>query len=662
MRGALLPIGALLLIGGAAWWLLGTGDPEPLNTAADPGSAREARPAPGALDAAEPAGAGARGADAGAEAPSRETIEAGAESDGPPTIYRGRLRVVKGSLTLVPDLESWTHAAPSGKAARAPLRVDPDTHAFELAVRGEDPDCELLFPDLLRPVAANGAPLGDSKFVPLAAFPAENLIDVEVRTHLAVQFLHDPSDRPLAKGYVNTALESDGSSTSWGERLDEQGRLFFDCERLGDMEYAETLQFKVSWPPEIGSSEAAPIPLADLELLPQPLILRFGGTPALRFRVVDPRREPIAGARVRLGHDYSTEARSDEDGYAAVLQSSPPAAEVRVQADGFLTANDPLTAAAEQDGDGQEVMLWPGSWIEITGHEEPPEGWSRISVEIRFDGEADGSLLTPQRFQTGQFTVSSGGTGTAANQSRRSYKHTTSLNPQGKAKLDGIHVDVPATVLLTYRGATLLETRVPIRPGDGGHEVGVPPLPETLTVRGRVIDLAGRPLAGVEVRARIGERDLEHAETDAAGEYRLGHVPLGLDLRLDFRRAGFAPTVAVHRVEAGAESVVRDVALESGRRVVLRILDADGAPLEIGPDHGAPFVWWMDQSIHPTEGPVAGLGPGEWLFTDLPAGEVEFLPPHGRALGGSEHRHDTATPLVTIRLSPEQSELLRRDG
>lgn len=661
MRRTLLPIAMLVLLLGAAWWLLGVGGPEPQKTPAGLDSERAAPPAAGTLDHGSPATAEAPGEGAGA--PLRETIEAGQEENASPaTIFRGRLRVVKGSLSLVPDLESWTNGSPDGMVTRAPLRVDPDTHTFELAVHGEVPGCKLLLPDLLRPVAANGTPLDDSRFVPLAALPVENVIEVEVRPHLSVQFLHDPSDRPLAEGYVNTALESEGSSTSWGGRLDTQGRTFFDLKRLSNMEHAETLQFTVSWPPEIGSSEAAPIPVADIELLPQPLILRFGGTPTLHFRVVDSRREPVADARVRLSNDYSTEGRSDEDGRVAVMQSSPAASKVRVQADGFLTVHDPLTAAAEQSAEGQEVMLWPGSWIEITGHEKPPEGWGQIDVQICFDGEADASLLMPQRFQTGQFTVSSGGTGTTLNRQKRSYEHTTSLSSQGKVKLDGIHVDVPATVLLTYRGAILIETRVPIRPGDGGHELEVPPLPETLEVRGRVTDLVGHPLAGVDIQARLGGRDSVRAETDADGEYRLGRVPLGQTVNLWFTKPGFAGSPFEHHVEPGEESVVRTVALDLGRRVVLRILDADGAPLTIESDHGLPFAWWNERKIYPAEDPDPGLGPGEWLFTDLPSGVVEFLPPHGRALGGPEHHHDTATPLVTIRLTMEQSERFRRDG
>ncbi|MDA1260082.1 MAG: carboxypeptidase-like regulatory domain-containing protein, partial [Planctomycetota bacterium] len=524
-----------------------------------------------------------------------------------------------GSLHLPPTLEAWTHASPAAKVARTPVELNSATLEFEVSVRGSAPDCELLFPDLLRPTSVNGALLGESKFVVLDPAVAVNLIEVEVRPHLAIQRLHDPSGRPLAGGSINAALKSGGSSTSWGEHLDSQGRYFFDLERRRNMEHMETLQFKVSWPPEIGSSVAPPIPVQDLELLPQPLILRFSSTKTLHFRIVDPQRAPIAGAEVRLGDAYGAEQQSDEDGRASALQSSPPAAQVRVQADGYLTVYEALTAASEVE---QEVILWPGSWIEIVGAEQPEDGWGQLDLEILFDGDADGSLLTPQRFQTGQFTENSGSTGTESNSSKRFYKHTTALSTQGRARLDGIHVDVPATVRVTYHGSTLLETRVPVRPGDGGHPVQVPKLPELVEVRGRVVDRSGAPVPGVQIRARFSERDSVTVESGPDGAFRVGSVVTGANARLVFIKPGYGYEVMDYLVEARDDDSVGEVTLAPGAHLVVRILRPDGSPFVAAPgsagDGFKPRIEWKEAVIPPSPD-RSGLAAGEWRFMELPA-------------------------------------------
>lgn len=664
MRGALLPVGALLLLAAAAWWLLaGAGSAPPAHGGSEQAAA-SGKPEPGRLDllsGSVPPGAATEPSDG--DGPERETVGAEEFAAGQPaTFFRGRLRVASGELSLAPALEARIRAEPNAPASRHRVLLDDRTLEFEIAARGARPACELVFREILAPVSADGAAFGDSASVPLLPAPAENLIEVTAAQHLAIQCLHDPSDRPLAEGRIELSLESDGSSVSWAGELDERGRYFFDSRRLEDMETAKELRITVAWPPEIGGSAAPAIPVADLWLLPQPLVLRFAGTPTLHFRVVDPDRMPIAGARVRLGGGPMREATSDADGRASALQSSPPAADVRVLAAGFLAATEPLTAASEVE---QEVMLWPGSWIEIVGAEKPNGTWSEIGVEILFDGDADGSLLAPERFQTGRFTVSSGGVGTSSSRKLRRYKHNTSLNDQGLATLDGIHVDVPATVRVSYRGAVLLETRVPIQPGDGGHRVDVPELPELVPLGGRVTDLAGRALAGVEVRAGFGERSSERASTDENGEFRLQPVPIGVEAVLYFERKGFAPARRVHIVRGGAGESVGPVTMEPGRRVLLRLVDPDGVAV-IPADHRdegrpAPTVRWNGR-VYTANADGNGLGPGEWQFVDLPPGEVEFV------MGGGWSRFseqsmaaDTSAPVVVFELRRELAEALRRE-
>lgn len=655
MSRSALPFAALLLVlGGTAWWLLAGSGADRSNSAAEVTEAARAAPDPGRLPD-EGVHSGEEPAEPDPEAATSRSTVGEEPRQAPAAWFRGRLRIVAGSLALAPRLQAILLDA-DGSGAPQPLRVDAASLSFEIPAWSTELHCRLSFPDHLAPVAAFGGATLSEGAVSLPGPGDGFLIDVAAKPHLAVQFLHDPSGEPLAQARVTSQLSAQGGATSWSELLDDQGMLIFDLERRRNMEHAEFLSFTVARPPDVGSSDSAPIPCADLALLPQPLILRFASTPRLRFRIVDPQREPIEGAQVWLGggaiFEFS-EQLSDEQGRASAPQSSPPVGQVRVQADGFLTAEEPLTAASEVE---QEVMLWPSSWIEVVGAEAPDEGWAQLDLEIRFDGNADGSLLSTQRFQTGRFTESSGGTGTESSRERRYYKHTTSFSPQGRAKLDGIHVDVPATVRVTYRGATMLETRVPIRPGDGGHLVEVPNLPELVEVRGRVVDRAGAPIAGVEIRARFSPRDSASIESGADGEFRAGGLVPGMSVRLVFMEPGYGCEVLDYLVEARDDDSVGDVVLAPAASLTVLVLRPDGSPYVAQPGMVgvgfAPRVMWREVAISPSAD-RSGLSAGEWRYLEVPAHGTGMLLqyPGERMFSHAEQELPAGAARCTITLS-----------
>jgi hypothetical protein len=652
-RAALPAVALLLLIGGAAWWLLGGAEPSVATPGEASAAAAASLPDPGRLATAAAPDAPIEDA----SAPARSEVEAespSTEESAAVAWFRGRVRIVEGALAAPPPLAAAVSTEAFVTEREHLLRLDGADLAFALPAMTTNASAKISFPDFLEPVGVRGGGTLSGQDV-LLERPADGIeVDVVVKPHLAVQFLHDPSGAPLADADVQSKLEEDGSSTTWGEQLDADGMLYFELAQLANMESAETLTFTVARPPDVGSSAAPPLRCDELDLLPQPLVLRFASSASLRFRIVDPARTPLAGARVLLGSQWEP-GTSDVEGWFSALQSLPPAERVRVEREGFVAAEDPVTGAAA--GEGQEVMMWPASWILLVGTERPAEGWDTLRVEIAFDGDTDGSLLAPHRFTTGGFTESSGTTGSEWQHDRRKIKHTTALSSQGRARLDGIHVDVPAAVTVSYRGTQVLQQRVAIQPGDGEHRIEVPKLPELLPLRGRVTDLAGRPLDGVRVRAILDQRDSLADESDAEGAFDLGGVAAGAAVTLTFHQSGFARRVVTYLAEAQDDDSVGVVTLEPGRALVVQVVGPDGAPFVAPPGSWGvgvqPRIRVPGERVSPVRDESGTLGPGEWRFTDLPHGPVTILLPGDGLWEEEEHVVSTDDARVALALTPK---------
>lgn len=660
-RAALLAAGLLVLIGGAAWWVM-TADGEAPHDVARDEPARTVLPAAGVLEATVPAGA-SDGAGPDDAAPSRTAVSSVERPDEEVAVawFRGRLRVVEGTLAVAPRLASTVWAGNPESQSNHSLRLDAADLAFAIPAPSATARARIRFPEFIEPI---GASAGGSLLEDAVLFeaPGEGFeVQVKVKPHLAVQFLHDPSGVPLAHASVQSRLAEDGSSSSWGEDLDEDGMLFFAMERRSQMGEDATLTFSVSRPPDVGSSQSPSFACRDLELLPQPVVLRFASSPRLRFRILDLDRQPIAGARARLGNQWES-GTSDEQGWLVALQSVPPAETITVEADGFVAASDPVSGAAA--GEGQTVLMRPASSILLVGAEQPAGGWGALKVEIAFDGDADGSLLAPERFTTGRFTESSGSTGSEWNRDRRWIKHTTAFSSEGRTKLDGIHVDVPAHVVVRYHGVTTFEQRVPIVPGDGEHRIEVPALPELVPVRGRVTDLGGRPLEGARLRLLVGGRESLATSTGSDGTFELGGLPEGVTATVTCHHAGFGRIQVEYVAEARDEDSIGTLVLGPGRSLIVQMAGPDGTPfVPIAGSHGAraiPLVQVAGERIRPASDSGRALAAGEWQFDDLPAGEVTVLLPGRGYFDRSEHRVQVEQARVTLALTERALEWLNR--
>jgi len=612
---------ALVLLAAVGWLVLSGGGQNAEEAAAD-AEAPLAQPEAGALAAGS--------ADLQREAspdPAAEELGAhaviGSVLPGEPdpiAWFRGQLRIVGGELPTPPILTAVVEPAERGDSVVREVRLDPRELTFAVPAHHLDANCRLQFGDLIRPVRSFGSAALDGNDVLFAA-PAEGvIIEVEVKPHAGVRFLHDPSGEPLARAHAWHRVEDSGaSSATYSSVLDADGMMFFDFERLADVGGAESVTFSVSRPPDVGYSESAHFPVQEFLNLPRPVVLRFGATERLRFRVVDGARNPIPGASVRIGNGRATEV-ADAQGWFSALQSSPPEENVVAQAPGFITSTLPITAAART---GQELELQIASRVVVTGTEPPPGGWGQLDAEFTFTGKADSTTLLPSNFMPGRFAENGGGTGITSHSDELRFILGTSFSHQGRVVVDGIHVDVPVRVIVRYRGFTVLDERVPLQPGDGEHAVQVGPLPALVPLTGIAEDASGAPLAGVTVTASSGSWEQE-AVSGEAGRFDLGVVAVGSTTQVKLRLSGYGIQQVEHVAEAADTDSVGRIRLTTGRSVILQILGPDGAPYVAQPGtFGAsarPVLQVFGGQVRPEEHPAVALGAGEWIFTDLPAG------------------------------------------
>ncbi len=571
-------------------------------------------------------------------------------ASSPAAWFRGRLLVVEGELPVAPLLSAVIFAAESPSSEDVTVRLTPGELSFEIPARAVISLCVLTLPEILRVVGVHGAATVSGHEVHFEAPTDGVIVDIAVIPHVGVLFLHDPSGAPLADAHAWHRVMDAGGSTTYGSTLGEDGLMIFNFESLANVGAAETVSFAVRHPPEIGYSESPSFAVKEFLLMPRPIVLRFGATERLNFRVLDPARSPIAGATVRIGDGGTSEA-SLEDGRVETLQSSPSAEDVVAEAPGYIEATLPITAAALG---GQDLELWPASRLVLRATEKPPSGWSDLQAEIVFHGQEDASALLPERFQAGRFTENSGGTGVTSNRERMSYKLGTGFSEDGRVVVDGIHVDVPARVRVTYRGFTVLDERVPIQPGDGEHVVTVGPLPSRTRLHGRVVDPSGAPIAGV--RCHAGDSFWgEEAQSGANGFFDLGEVAVGSVTQLRVAAPGFAPLRVEHLAEAGDTDSVGTLMLAQGRRVVVAMLDPDGAPCaperRAGDPDWHPVLDVLGERMSPAEHPSVPLGPAEFLFTDLPEGIFPCHLRRGYREMEGEQTVSASSPRATITLT-----------
>jgi hypothetical protein len=157
------------------------------------------------------------------------------------------------------------------------------------------------------------------------------------------------------------------------------------------------------------------------------------------------------------------------------------------------------------------------------------------------------------------------------------------------AKLDMLSIKVEHPDYVVERNPFRRRTESPEAFADLEAGKAVLVLKEGLTLRGRVIDRDGRPIAGARVSPAFPKRQAG-AATDDRGRFELAHIPPG-PIELTAQAKGYVP--AQRKVVAG-EAASIELRLEAGPAVTGRLVDQANRPIadaifqfELGPSNRA---------------------------------------------------------------------------
>ncbi|HKV09141.1 MAG TPA: carboxypeptidase-like regulatory domain-containing protein, partial [Thermoanaerobaculia bacterium] len=317
-------------------------------------------------------------------------------------------------------------------------------------------------------------------------------------------------------------------------------------------------------------------------------------------RVVDTEKRPVAGADlslrverpgserglIRFVGGASASAVSDEDGRFAFEGMTPGAAELAATAAGFEPARIPDLAIPEKGLDNLEVVLERGAVIEgrvSTSAGDPVEDARVVCGEAASISDADGAY-----------------------------------------RLDGVPLGARKVQLL-HREYPPLERTVDVQPGVNPLDLI---LPEGHEVAGRVVDRAGKPVAGADLALfPDGSPREQGAVSGADGAFRFPRVADGA-YTLRAESEGYL-TVETPNAVTVAGASVRDVEvrLDRGTRIAGRILGLDLydlAEVEVRARRDDGLGERAGRVDFEGKYEIPEVGPGDWIVTaDLRGGTRE---------------------------------------
>lgn len=141
-----------------------------------------------------------------------------------------------------------------------------------------------------------------------------------------------------------------------------------------------------------------------------------------------------------------------------------------------------------------------------------------------------------------------------------------------------------------------------------------------LTVKGRVLDVDGKPIAGVSIESRIdkpkvGERWMRLAHTDGEGRFLIKNCPPDRPVNLQLRRVSSFVEMTVKDVQPGGEEVVIRMPREAWVHIQGSITDPDGKPLQSV--HISPSMKGVGGAPAETADPATG----KFRYGPFPPGE-----------------------------------------
>jgi RNA polymerase sigma factor (sigma-70 family) len=371
----------------------------------------------------------------------------------------------------------------------------------------------------------------------------------------------------------------------------------------------------------------------------------------VRFRAEGPDGRPLAGAEGRAGVGSSVSVASGPDGRGRVLGVPFDVPSLVVHCAGHA----PTTV--ELRGDEEVlVVLRPRGGLVVTVRDArgdlAEDLWVQVLAEERaWDGPGATGWMAPEFVPPGA-TV------------ERSEVEAPIPVDQGVVELPGLRPGIELTILLLNGSHDELDVRRIISPSAGTAPVRVelraPQVGRMVT--GRVVDLTGRPLPRVVVRAE-SEDDAQSTATDAEGRFELGPYTGSVELRyLELERPGFR--THVHEgVVLGAEASEFEAAfvLEPTRRIVVLVEDELGAHPKVDVTAAAVEV---PADTPPERARVHGFigrTPGTYVLDEAPLAAVDVRAEYAGVArevtvpaGESSVRIVVpAAALLTVTLAPE---------
>jgi len=370
--------------------------------------------------------------------------------------------------------------------------------------------------------------------------------------------------------------------------------------------------------PEVGRD------VGDLVLLPDPSLLVV---------VHDEAGRPIEGAVVLIGGPEPVRSEpSGSDGHVRLASVWPGTPALTAAARGFVAATVPL---ADPPPPRVDVTLLRGGslLIRVVAPDGSPVPGARVAL-CAADSPLDlpTGVVWPRwlpRPSDWSIHDDEGG--------GRTVTQTLLSDDEGRVALDDLRVGLELAVLvMDAQGQPAApERRVAI--GERPVEIVVT-VGEARSLFGRVVDVAGLPVAGVQVVLldRGPGAAGSYVQTDAAGGFRYEGIRVAVTT-LVAHKPGYADTyIEDVAVPAGDDPI--EVVLAPGREVLVRIIDEageEGAPSRVAAFRGE--RWLAGGQREPD---------GRFRLTDLPDGEVELVAWVGER--SARVRHDTRVPHAEI--------------
>lgn len=430
---------------------------------------------------------------------------------------------------------------------------------------------------------------------------------------------------------VPGAVVRDAASLLPIGRTDAGGVLFVDAPAAGswdlrvDARDGRLAPFMVPELPEASRE----LPLVRVLILP-PLIPLAG-------RAVDwTAGSPVAGALVWPLEDPAAFMRTDASGAFRLAWTAKTWTWLRVEGEGFFPAQDSFFLDVKSPA-APSLVLYPSS--SLAGATVDEHGRPVAGAEVRAFSSEEGRLREVARVRSSE---------------------------EGRFRMSGLGHGGSYELLAAAPG--LAPSRESVTLGQGAKErSGLRlVLGPGRSVRGRVVDPSGQPVAGAEVElARSANLEIRPsslvegavddglylARTGPDGSFRVAALPAGW-FDLEVRSAGFLPLTLAVDTDAGPD--LGTLRLRAGATVEGRVAGPDGEPLAGAQVWLPPGPDASDRAYRRflASGPAAVTGPdGRFVLSGLPPADLVDLEVCQPGFATSRVQ-EAPEPPIEIRLQP----------